>query len=622
MASYKENLNLLTPEEKTEYLSLGGGRVNSNHTEEEAFRRRLLESKARDWGDGEGMDIIANTNKTAREQFSYGGFGYDLTGKQISGDGKSYSYTKQKVNPQSSLEIKQPKVTTPIVPPTQTTEATQPQGFKLLGGNLKEGVRNENVRQLQTLLGGLNADGIYGPKTKAAVIAFQKANGLTADGIVGPATTAALNKVYGGSSSNVGLPHAGGVGSGVPGGASGGPTLPPPTSGATTESYLGSVAADLANSRKTLEDNYKKQIKDLEKKVESITKKEQDALENVEDLSDPFREDLENAERERLYINQNFEANQRLTGELESLLNEGNSMIAQMKGVTGLSGIRNPRINQAIEAVNARVGVIQAVMSARSGQIAEGYRMIDRSLDAMNADRQDQLNYYNSLLDFYGSQKADLKADQKVFLSAQIDLLQNDLARSQATADAIKEAMIDPDTALAYAEAGVTLNDTPAQIGSKLARYAYTSEVKDMSNEMALKGYTALIGGAKAPAGAEVVQTTDSKGVTKTYYTLEKAKSGSGTVSTVTKSSLIKAAEKLLNDAKGTDGYTDPYLYADAYEGYTAGYVDADGVTQPALGTSAEFLSKFPPKNYVNPKATNLPDYLQNKTKATSDRNV
>lgn len=37
-----------------------------------------------------------------------------------------------------------------------------------------------------------SVDGIYGSKTKSAVISFQRKNGLTADGIVGPKTAAAM----------------------------------------------------------------------------------------------------------------------------------------------------------------------------------------------------------------------------------------------------------------------------------------------------------------------------------------------------------------------------------------------------------------------------------------------
>lgn len=45
---------------------------------------------------------------------------------------------------------------------------------------------------LQIALGGLTADGIFGTKTKKAVAAFQSAKGLKADGIAGPKTWAAL----------------------------------------------------------------------------------------------------------------------------------------------------------------------------------------------------------------------------------------------------------------------------------------------------------------------------------------------------------------------------------------------------------------------------------------------
>lgn len=52
--------------------------------------------------------------------------------------------------------------------------------------------RGEAVREIQKKL-GLVADGVFGPKTRDAVIAFQRKHGLTADGIVGPATLTKLN---------------------------------------------------------------------------------------------------------------------------------------------------------------------------------------------------------------------------------------------------------------------------------------------------------------------------------------------------------------------------------------------------------------------------------------------
>ena len=70
-------------------------------------------------------------------------------------------------------------------PVNMTPVTTQPM--------LRTGSRGDAVRKLQELLNALgydcgSVDGIFGSKTKAAVLAFQKANGLGADGIVGPLT--------------------------------------------------------------------------------------------------------------------------------------------------------------------------------------------------------------------------------------------------------------------------------------------------------------------------------------------------------------------------------------------------------------------------------------------------
>lgn len=61
----------------------------------------------------------------------------------------------------------------------------------------KYGSRGEEVREIQRRLKKWDyysgdVDGIYGSKTKAAVVRFQKKNGLTADGIAGKKTLAKM----------------------------------------------------------------------------------------------------------------------------------------------------------------------------------------------------------------------------------------------------------------------------------------------------------------------------------------------------------------------------------------------------------------------------------------------
>lgn len=73
----------------------------------------------------------------------------------------------------------------PAMPVETTTVVGRP--------TVSYGSRGDAVRKLQELLNALgydcgSVDGIFGSKTKAAVLAFQKANGLAADGIVGSLT--------------------------------------------------------------------------------------------------------------------------------------------------------------------------------------------------------------------------------------------------------------------------------------------------------------------------------------------------------------------------------------------------------------------------------------------------
>jgi hypothetical protein len=67
---------------------------------------------------------------------------------------------------------------------------------------LRQGSAGADVRALQSALNGflaarglppLGVDGMFGPQTRRAVLAFQAAHGLVADGLVGPRTWGALS---------------------------------------------------------------------------------------------------------------------------------------------------------------------------------------------------------------------------------------------------------------------------------------------------------------------------------------------------------------------------------------------------------------------------------------------
>ncbi|PTL76870.1 peptidoglycan-binding protein [Vitiosangium sp. GDMCC 1.1324] len=82
-------------------------------------------------------------------------------------------------------------------PSSKPTTSTGSKPSATLNGLLKEGSRGAQVLDAQKELkaAGFNPgplDGIFGPKTEAAVKAFQKSHGLVQDGIIGPKTWSAL----------------------------------------------------------------------------------------------------------------------------------------------------------------------------------------------------------------------------------------------------------------------------------------------------------------------------------------------------------------------------------------------------------------------------------------------
>lgn len=87
-----------------------------------------------------------------------------------------------------------------ITPPASSGTGTPPVNASSYP-MVQNGSSGTAVKTLQTMLNavqnaGLSTDGIFGTKTKSAVIAFQRASGLAADGICGPKTWGALLARY------------------------------------------------------------------------------------------------------------------------------------------------------------------------------------------------------------------------------------------------------------------------------------------------------------------------------------------------------------------------------------------------------------------------------------------
>jgi hypothetical protein len=306
------------------------------------------------------------------------------------------------------------------------------------------------------------------------------------------------------------------------------PQLPEPQAPAIQQQHVASVAEETKNARAALEADYDKRKTEADAKLEALKAEEQGYLDKAEELSQPFRESLENAERERLHINENFEANQRLVSELESLTAEANSRLTGELNRFAPKDTIAAGYNRTLSDIIARRDLIQSIMSARNGQINKAYTLIDRSVAAISADRQDNLNYYDALLNLNKSGQLKLDEESKSIAEEKTALLKGDLDRLTETADTIKQAMLDPDTAQAYADAGVSLLDSPAEINEKLAQYGYAKEVRDLANEMAASGYGTVVPGVAVPYGSQVVTVKDSKGVERQYYSKPPA-TGSGT---------------------------------------------------------------------------------------------
>ena len=350
------------------------------------------------------------------------------------------------------------------------------------------------------------------------------------------------------------------------------PPKPPEPTDITN--YTQSIQKELEKQRLELEKQYQTQLETIQKQLEESRKlqeqtiqKQESTIQQAEPLTQPFRQDIEEKERERLKVEENYFANQSLVNELDSLLTEINTSNLRDQELIRTGVISRTTANKRKENATARVGVIEAVLNARNNQIGTALNFIDRTVNAITQDKQSRLSYLNTLISFYdqarneqGQKIVQLEKDERDIINKQISLLENDLAQAQKNADYIKELMISPETAQMVADAGITLLDTPEVVNKKLADYSYRQEKIQIANEMEQQGYqfiTAEVANTK-PAD-EVVIVEDSRGVKQYWWKKKEVKTTTTKIiSPITGANyntrLNQEINNLYNGRYGTDG--------------------------------------------------------------------
>lgn len=285
--------------------------------------------------------------------------------------------------------------------------------------------------------------------------------------------------------------------------------LPEPTALETQTATMNTVAGTVDRTRASLNELLNTQGATLDREIDTLQKEQDMIMAQGKELVQPFREKLEKKERERLKVDENFQASQKLVDELDSLLTQSNELINVATGRQVSGKVLEKSLSKTMADITGRTGVIEAVLSARSGQIAQAFQMIDRSVAAVVADRNDELAYYDTLLQLNQNKLIPLTEDKRKIAEERLNLAKRDVESAEKTAEYIKELMINPDTAQFMADSGVSLNDTIDTIKQKMAKQVKVKEVLDTRNALVDAGYeispVPVEGGLEIEAGGQKI---------------------------------------------------------------------------------------------------------------------
>lgn len=222
------------------------------------------------------------------------------------------------------------------------------------------------------------------------------------------------------------------------------------------------------------------------------------------------------AETASANIAEDLESNRKLTGEMKTLLEESQRIMDTASGSPVAMSVLRSIEGRTIQDVQARAGILSAVMTANTQNIDQARNVIKDAGDTVKSHWKDRVDFIESVKKL----KLDrglkiLDADEKK-LDVQLAIAKGKMDRVDKAVQKVQDLMTDPKTAKLIANAGITLNDTLESINKKMAKEVEKSEAEEKRKTIVETATTnALKNGAPASVIAQLKSAKDWADVAK-----------------------------------------------------------------------------------------------------------
>ena len=191
-----------------------------------------------------------------------------------------------------------------------------------------------------------------------------------------------------------------------------------------------------------------------------------------------FREKMEKAGNEKYQLDEQYKQRKSLTDEASQLADIMNNDLAAAKTASTSIAFSQEKQSQITEKYIGRISAIQTAVAGIDGNISLAETLIDRGINAVNADRTDRLNYLNWQKSLYDTESTEANAklliattDQKAAITNEINMLQGKITETENNKQSIMKLLTDSTTAMTAIKAGVSITDTPEQAIQKIQEY-------------------------------------------------------------------------------------------------------------------------------------------------------